>query len=283
MWHAICAGKKFGWQTVGKADGSSAKIAKLMRMHRGYDYVTAPSDITAGHFAEAFDVPRDKVVKLGLPRIDYIRKVTTDEGKSEKAGEIFSKYPLLRENAKRDSLQETECQQGSSRRKVVLYAPTFHKGKPVDVRSLAEAFDPQKYIFVVKLHPIDRATSEVIEAENVLYDSEFSTYEMLSVADIVISDYSSLVVESTLANIPLYIYAYDIESYGETTGLNIDFGREPIAGYVFSDAVSLVNSLEQDYDFEKLKAFRDRYIDVELTTDDRSSTQKLADFVESLL
>ena len=70
MWHALGAIKKFGWQTVGKEGGSSGKVAKLMRMHHGYDHVVCASDVTADHFCEAFKADRSKIVKYGLPRID---------------------------------------------------------------------------------------------------------------------------------------------------------------------------------------------------------------------
>lgn len=279
MWHALSAVKKFGWQTVGKEDGSSAKTANLMKMHRGYDYVTCASDITAESFAEAFDVSKDKLVKLGLPRIDYIRKVTSGDGQKEMKAEIFSRYPKLAENEKLKSAGDIDASgEGMSGRKVVLYAPTFHKGKPADVKGIAEALDPSKYILVVKLHPIDKATSEKIDAENIIYDDDFKSYDMLSVADAVVSDYSSLVVEATLANIPLYIYAYDIDTYARTTGLNIDFGSEPIAEYVFMDAAKLAEGIAKPYDFGKLEAFRDRYIDV----DKENCTAQLADFIEKI-
>ena len=234
-----------------------------MKMHEGYDYVTCASDITAEHFCEAFNVPRDKIVKLGLPRIDYIRSVTSGQGKEEMAAAVFEQYPELKKDG----------------RKVILYAPTFHKGKPADVRGLVVALDPERYTVIVKLHPIDRASGEKVVADNVIYDQTFKSYDLLSVADAVISDYSSLVVEATLADIPLYLYVYDIDTYSRTTGLNVDFDAEPISDYVFRDAAQLAAALEKPYDFGRLGEFRDRYIDIN-TAD---CTADLADFIESLL
>ncbi len=273
MWHALSAVKKFGWQTVGKEDGSSERTANLMKMHRGYDYVTCASDITAENFCEAFDVSRDKIIKLGLPRIDYIKNVTSGDGQKEKAEEIYSVYPQLRKS------DETSKSGQVKDKKIILYAPTFHKGKPADVHGLYNALDPDKYTLIVKLHPIDREASEKIEADNIIYDTKFKSYDMLSVADAVISDYSSLVVESTLADIPLYIYAYDIDTYRKTTGLNIDFDSEPISEYVFRSAGELAETLGKQYDFEKLDAFRKRYIDI----DTENCTARLADFIEAQL
>ena len=88
-----------------------------------------------------------------------------------------------------------------------------------------------------------------------------------------------MVVESTLADKPLYLYTYDIDQYGETTGLNMNFDAESIGKYVFRDAESLAKALEEPYDMEGLRAFRKKYIEV----DTDNCTVQLADFIESLI
>ena len=273
MWHALSAIKKFGWQTVGKAGGSSEKTARLMKMHRGYDCVVCPSDVTAEYFCEAFRTDRSKIVKYGLPRIDYIKSVASGERHDDMAARILSKYPQLKEG------------KGDSSKTTVLYAPTFRRGKAVDVKSLTDALDNEKYNIVVKLHPLYRGDTSAQSGDvtgtdgHVIYDDEFSSFDWLAVADVIISDYSSLVIEATLADKPLYIYAYDLNDYEKNTGLNIDFGSEPVAPYVFRDAKELAEAVaSDDYDFEALCAFRDRYIDI----DTENCTAALADFIESL-
>ena len=264
MWHALGAIKKFGWQTVGKDGGSSEKTARLMRMHHGYDYVVCASDVTADHFCEAFKTRRDKIVKYGLPRIDYIKSVVSGDRHDDTARKIISKYPQLGRG-----------------KKTILYAPTFRRGKAVDVQSLVDSIDPEAFDLVVKLHPLYRAdTSEQgTGSKGVIYDEDFSSYDWLSVADIIVSDYSSLVIEAALADKPLYIYAYDLEDYMINTGLNMNFEKEPIAPYVFKDAEALAGAISKnDYDLAVLRAFRDRYIDI----DTQNCTSALADFIESL-
>jgi CDP-ribitol ribitolphosphotransferase len=261
MWHALGAIKQFGWQTVGKQGGSSAKTAKLMKMHHGYDYVVCASDVTAEHFCEAFRAGKEKIVKYGLPRIDYIKSVAAGDRQAEMAAKILAKYPQI-----------------AQEKKTVLYAPTFRRGKAVDVKGLMQALDPGKYNLVVKLHPLYRGDAEAQSGPNVIFDEDFSSYDWLSVADVVVSDYSSYVIESTLADKPLFIYAYDLEDYAENTGLNIDFDSEPIAPYVFKDAKELAAGIEKPYDMNALRAFRDRYIDI--NTD--NCTAALADYIVSL-
>lgn len=266
MWHALGAIKKFGWQTVGKEGGSSGKVARLMRMHHGYDYVVCASDVTAEHFCEAFRTDRSKIVKHGLPRIDYIKSVAAGERHEDMLAKIMAKYPQLK-NGKR----------------TVVYAPTFRRGKTVDVQSLVDALGTDRYNIVVKLHPLYRGDFAAAgNGTNVIYDDDFTSFDWLAAADMIISDYSSLVIEATLADKPLFIYAYDLDEYEENTGLNIDFAAEPIAPYVFRDAGKLAAAVEAaadgDYDMDALRAFRDRYIDI----DTSNCTAALADYIERL-
>lgn len=256
MWHALAAIKQFGWQTVGKADGSSEKVAKLMKMHRGYDYVLSSSDITAKYFCEGFRTGRDHVVKLGLPRIDYILSNNPEE-----KNEILRRYPKLQEN----------------RGRIMLYVPTFRKGRTVDAESLAKEATAAGYTVVVKLHPLDK--TELESQDNVIVDNEFNSYAWLKVADVIVSDYSSYVVEASLTDKPLYLYTYDKEEYMDGTGLNVNFAEEPIAKYEFRSANDLVEDARAgEYDFEALRAFRNRYIDI----DTDNCTGQIVKFIEEI-
>lgn len=265
MWHALGAIKKFGWQTVGKPDGTSEKIAKIMRMHSGYDYVICPSDVTSEYYAEAFRTPKNKIVKLGLPRIDYIREVTHGDTATKTRERIESRYPKLKEQGK----------------KTVLYAPTFRRESSPDVLGLADALDPEKYNILVKLHPLYGGGSRLFR-DNIIYDDYFSTYELLAAADAVVSDYSSLVIEATLSDKPLYLYTYDIDEYEIRTGLNMNFSKEPIGKYAFKDASALAQSIEEAYDYEAVREFGKKYIDIDSAWDEGSCTEKLADFITEL-
>lgn len=281
MWHALAAIKKFGWQTVGMKDGSSRKTAELMRMHEGYDYVIAASDITAEHFCEGFRVGRDKIVKAGLPRIDYIKSVASGSRRADVRRKLFDRYPQL----------------AGSDRQTILYVPTFRRN--ADVRpateALVEAVDKEKYNVVIKLHPLYRGSfaagtdeahrkNGAAEKGTVIFDDEFISFDWLAAADFVISDYSSLVVEATVADKPLFLYVHDIDEYRSSTGLNVDFDAEPIAPYVFKNPAELAAAIEEPYDMAKLIEFRGRYIDIDIGSEDEEGccTAGLADFIESL-
>ena len=110
IWHASGAVKKFGYQALDTKEGKSKEIADLMCMHKNYDYAIAPSEITREVFAEAFNIDREKILKLGLPRLEYI-----SNNKYDKSEEFYQEYPELKD------------------KKIILYVPTFRKEKSVNL------------------------------------------------------------------------------------------------------------------------------------------------------
>lgn len=240
MWHALSAIKQFGYQTLGKKDGWSHMIAKEMKMHKNYDYILCSSDITADHFCQAFGVQRDKIVKIGLPRIDYILNV------EKKQADILKKYPQL------------------NKKKTILYVPTFRKHRKIELFPLINAIDFAEYNLLIKLHPLDAGSKIDFDNGCIIYDTQFNSYDLLSVADIVISDYSSYVIESTLVNKPIYLYTYDYDEYKQFTGLNFEYSDEAIGKYCFKDAKQMCESFNEKYDFNAINIFRQRYIDIDI-------------------
>lgn len=258
IWHAVSAVKQFGWQTVGRADGSSPLVAREMKMHNNYDHILSASDVTATSFCKAFGYGANAIVKIGLPRIDYIKRP-----KPETREAILARYPELADSSKKN----------------VLYVPTMRKGRNVDVNGIIERLDLSRFNLIVRLHPLENNKDGYIKEDGVFYDEEFNSYDLLEVADMVVSDYSSYVVEASLLDIPLYLYVYDIEEYKENTGLNVDFSREAIGKYAFTDCGDLVAAFDEPYDLEALRTFRNKYIDID-TTD---CTKQLADFIMRLI
>jgi len=256
IWHAVSAIKKFGHQTVGRPDGSSESMARIMHMHDNYDYVACSSDVTADYFCQGFGVDRDSIVKLGLPRIDYILA-----DKEMVRNKLLDRYPVLRTGP------------------TILYVPTFRKGRKVDVKSIADSAGG-RYNLVVKLHPLDKESVDRSTADpRLIFEEEFNTYDLLSIADFVISDYSSFVVEASLTGKPLFLYTYDREEYAGLNGLNVDYGCEAIGKYAFDDARALIRALDQDYDHEALESFCNKYIDI----DREDCTGQMADFLRRLM
>jgi CDP-glycerol glycerophosphotransferase (TagB/SpsB family) len=241
IWHASAAIKKFGYQTIGKKGGASRSLARTMKMHRNYDYVACCSRATAESFCEAFGCSRDQIVMLGLPRLDYI--VSDQEGKR---GRLVEAAPEI-----------------ANGKKNLLYVPTFRKGRPVSCSGLAEAVDTDRWNILVHRHPLDSGRKTPAGQPGVIEVEAECVYDLFSVADAIVTDYSALAVEATLARRPVYYYTFDLEEYEENVGLNVHYSDEAVAKYQFGDAASLAAALDREYDYGALEDFSRKYIEVE--------------------
>lgn len=254
IWHAMGAIKKFGYQTLGKNAGAEKEIADVMCMHKNYDYVLCSSKVTKDYYCEAFNVDESKIKYIGMPRVDYILK-------EKNTDEIYKEYPQLKDKIN------------------VLYVPTFRKGKKIRIKKLIDKFDTTKYNLIIKLHPLDRKEYKYIEKDGVIFDEKFKSYDLLEVSDKIITDYSSLAIEVTLLNKPLYFYAYDFDEYGEDPGLNLDFEKEEIGKYLATTVTKLLKLLDEEYDYEILNRFKNRYLSINL----ENCTNQLAKYVLELM
>ena len=172
MWHALGSLKKFSLSILDQAGGRSSETANIMHMHEQYDIIFTSSEASRGAFAEAFGYDEEALTVMSLPRVDAILDQQRDEKNKEK---IRNAYPRI----------------GEGGRKVLLYAPTFRKGKDISeaVRRLIDAVDYSRYDLIVKLHPLDAAR---IAGGQAIVDRKFSTMDMLSVCDVVITDYAAV-------------------------------------------------------------------------------------------
>lgn len=256
IWHAISAIKKFGYQTIGKNTGADVRTAELMCMHRNYDYVLCASDVTKKYFVEAFNIKEDNIKLLSLPRLDYIM-----QRNSVRDIEIYAEYPELKEKIN------------------ILYVPTFRKYRKVKINDVIQRINTKKYNLIVKLHPLDKKNYKYLEKKGVIYDSKFTSYDLLKICDKVITDYSSLAMESSILDKQLYFYVYDLKLYDEDPGLNFNFKKEEIGQYATNSPVKLLKMIERDYDINVLKRFRDKYI----STGWDNCTEKVVEFIMELM
>lgn len=238
MWHSIGTMKKFGYTALDTAEGTKKSIAKMMKMHEQYDYVLASSPVYAKDLARGFNCSEDRVKIMPLPRVDLLKN---EKYKLQKQEQIYKKYPQLKE------------------KKVILYAPTFRK----DESEMQEAVKKlsislkDNHILILKLHPLSKV---VIDNSNVLSIPEYDSFELLFIADALISDYSCIIYEAALLNIPLYFYNFDMYKYTGVRGLAIDYKNE-LPGVISDNPNVLINSIDNEpYDYVKLKDFCNKYV-----------------------
>lgn len=144
-------------------------------------------------------------------------------------GEIFeSGIPrndvLLRDN--QDKVKAIKHQYNLSvDTKVLLYAPTFRKDHSLDVYdleydSLIKAAKKKfggDWVVLIKLHPhLISKSNQMVQQKNVIDVTAYNDIqELLLIADVLISDYSSLMFDYSLTNRPCFLYVPDVKQYLE--------------------------------------------------------------------
>nr|WP_281192415.1 CDP-glycerol glycerophosphotransferase family protein [Methanobrevibacter filiformis] len=132
-------------------------------------------------------------------------------------------------------------------KKIILYAPTFReRGKvslPFNPIKLIESLhNPDEFIFIVKLHYLswlDQSIHnyKIVDYTNYseIFDSLLNNYNMIDytnyseisdlmlISDMLISDYSSLILDYSILNKPIVLFQYDKEEYFKNRGVYFDF------------------------------------------------------------
>lgn len=255
IWHAMGAIKQFGLQVTDKVEGDTKNIAKIMRMHQNYNNVICTSNATKKIYAKAFGTEENRILTLGMPRIDYI--LGKDGIIDKNTNEIYNKYPNLKGKIN------------------ILYVPTFRKNKKIDLSEIVSTFDKEKYNLIIRLHPLDTTNVE----KRFLIDNKYQTLELLKVVDYVITDYSAIAFEAALLNKKIFFYLYDINDYKKSRGLNIDLITE-MSNATFNKIEDIANKIETNsYDENQLKDFKEKYIE----TDDTKNTTRIVDYLMNYL
>ncbi len=252
IWHAMGAVKKFSLQAAGKAQGRDLGVAKAMHMHENYDYVLAPSSATGEIYCDAFGCKSENIKILSLPRVDVI---------------------LDGENRREEFLSLNPSFEGKM---LVVYVPTFRDDDEIYARELCKAFEGNSDMaLVVSAHPLSKTAQQGAYALN----GNFTSLDLMKLADYVITDYSACTFEAALLNKPLYFFVPDYEKYSKEQGLNVDIFTE-LTGVTFKETAPLVEALNtKKYDFNMLGAFTDKYVE----NKGNENTERLASFISSLL
>lgn len=248
IWHSLGAIKKFGYQSLDTP--KKKKIAKIFNMHKNYDYITCGSKEMIKYFSKSFGYNKKYFYPIGLPRIDYLLKQTKINRKK-----IYLKYPKLKN------------------KKIILYTPTFRDNNNYKINELIEAIDLKKYVLIIKTHP--NMDYEINYKENVYSCDEFTSLQLLSISNYVITDYSAISIEASVLEKPVYLYVYDLKEYNKNPGINTNL-QEDFPNYVFENPKKLYKCLSQEnYNADIIKKYKNKYVPNSKGT----TTKELAKFI----
>jgi CDP-ribitol ribitolphosphotransferase len=240
VWHAAGALKRFGLDT-------RQRIAEPERtfLHRNYDAVVVGGDWTRRPYAAALRTPLERVVALGWPRTDFF----FDQAELAAArARVTAAYPAL------------------AGRRVVLYAPTF-RGRGIGKRA-APGLDavrlraalPADHVLVLKTHPNLDPAATPTDGYDVVVDPAAEINELLAATDILVTDYSSSVVEYALLGRPIVLLVGDLAEYERDPGLYLDYRTEMIGTQV-TDTDGVIEAIAAGrFDMTAYEGFVDRQL-----------------------
>lgn len=221
VWHAASAIKRFGVDTIPPPTEPDRTF-----LHRYYDEVVVSSEAVRGVYAAGLRTPVERVLALGVPRTDFF----FDEPAMDAARRrLLERHPTL------------------AGRRVVLHAPTLRgRGStkvssnaidPIRLRSLL----PPEVALVLKPHPNVALASLANEGYDVLVDPAEEMNDLLALADVLVTDYSSAVFEFALLRRPIVLLVGDLDAYASNPGVCVDVDSLAVATAM--DTVGLARAI----------------------------------------
>ena len=206
VWHA-----GVGFKSVGYARfGISGSPDPYQSAHRRYDYALVGNGELRDIYSEVFGIEQEALLATGMPRLDHF---LDEERQAAAEQRLMAKYPWM----------------GDGR--VIVFAPTFrgagqatayyHYDSYIDYRALWEMCERTNSYFVFEMHHFIEERPEIPSAfANRLKDlSDESLGDLLYVADVLVTDYSSCFYDCLLLQKPVVFYVPDKVEYSATRGV----------------------------------------------------------------
>ncbi len=244
-WHGIPL-KTLGFDMPDGAEESHNVIRCFLQS----DYMLSANSFLTDIYNHAYklaDIYQGKIIEEGYPRLDTLFRFPR-----EQVIEKLKKYGVSVDASK----------------KIILYAPTW-KGKSWrEADTGAEQFftfkeklenliDTGKYQILVKVHKLvyEKAKNEL--NHEAFIPASMDANEVLSISDILVSDYSSIFFDYLALGRPILFYMPDLEEYKEERG--VYFGTDVLPGPKYTTVENLAEGIEavekgyREYD-EKYRA-----------------------------
>lgn len=249
--HRNVVDKQFHNQiTVNIGHGILYKRVKKLRGLPGIsaDITVGTSALTKKMFSEAFGVLEESVFISGYPRNDV----------------------MIRSKTNKKEIKEKLLQNLNSFDKVLLWLPTFrdragNREKASDGKSFNNPFNIENFdsisfnellkqhnaICILKPHPVAAKFSEIRNLSNLIFvDDEwicskgFTLYDLIGCSDILISDFSSVIIDYLLLDQPIICFSSDLKEYTETRGFYFDDIENWLPSKVLDTQKDLFDSIE---------------------------------------
>ncbi len=239
IWHACGAFKKFGLDADTVLDEREEKAS-----HSQYSAVAVTSEKCRKFYAGAMGISEDICLPIGLPRTDLLFK---DAEKLKES--VYAKHPEFRD------------------KRIYLFAPTFREKDGVKVdydpvidwNTLSKSLADDE-VFVIRRHPVMKYELINKEYNNIIDLSDESTLALTAAADVLITDYSSVMYDACLLGVSTVFYCPDYKEY--TRGFYLNF-PDDLPGEMVSEPEKLLDAIrnaKENLPVQRIEKFRNEQI-----------------------
>lgn len=227
-----------------------------------WDYVLSDSIAGQEKLKTAFAIEEDRIINFGYPRTQWLK-----ENKNNESLKLNIKRRLGIPNDK----------------KVALYVPTWrdynYKNINNDLRYLLDLGTMSNglddYVFINKHHSLE---SYPVNINGVITPSaRDDIQELLLISDLIISDYSSVIFDAMVLNIPFYLFINDFEEYDDARGVYLDMLADfkEFSYETEDELISAIKEMKENYPFDRYNAIKNHYSN----TVDTNSNELISKFL----
>lgn len=228
LWHGAGAFKKFGLSTE-----KNRKVREqVKRANRRITHLFVTSKQVIPFYSEAFAISYERIFATGIPITDiYCNSRKMGQGRNR----FFQAYPELQE------------------KKLLLVAPTF-RDTPEENGELLERLALERlenvlgeeWVILLRMHPKYPIEGFVDSARCKNLTEYAHVSDLYFVSDMLLTDYSSTMVEYILLDKPMIFYAYDLEKYNRGFYWDYEKGVPGTVAHNGEELLDLVKTVKMD-------------------------------------
>lgn len=230
VWHANGAIKNFGLSAKYAKNRSKFDQKRYKEVYKMFTHYVVSSDKMKSVFERNYQLMVE-VLPYGYPPTDNF---LDNDWMSQKKATFRKKFPTTK--------------------KIMLYAPTYREKKSTKVSEFKTIVNnlQDEWLIFVKPHPHEMEEYQMLsDEESIVFDFKgLSLEEILPSVDCLITDYSSIPFEYSLANPQgkVIFYCYDFLEYEEIVGIENDF-RDWAPGEIVYNETNLLRAIQSNRHF----------------------------------
>lgn len=213
-----------------------------------YNYMISPNEFCTEVFQSAFRINKERLIETGYPRNDFLSNVS-----ESKIMELKNKYGIPLD------------------KKVILYAPTWrdncynNKGYTfslmVNFQKWKEVLSDD-YVVIFKPHYliVNQFDQEAMKDFVYTIDASAEINCLYVMADLLITDYSSVFFDFAILDRPMLFYMYDLDTYtNDLRGFYFNL-HEVLPGKIIQSEDDLLKEIPKaSVDLKYMKKFHQRF------------------------